>query len=361
MSATSTATIMCTDVVGSTALRVREGDLGAQKLMNHHFELVRAQIESHGGLEVKTVGDGFLLAFRSAAEAVRCAIRLQRALKERNQSRPDDRVDVKVGINIGEVIEQEEDYFGAAVNAAFRIVGEARGGEILVSELLRGVVGATGDFEFVERGEFSLKGFPNPWRLYSVPWAREQADATPVPLAFLFTDSVGSSALALSDGDSALVRRIIAHNALVRSHAAAHSAEIMKFVGDGFLLTFREPENALKCAAAIQRAFAAFRRENPSESVRMRIGAHYGRAIVEAGEVFGRDVYVAASITAAAQPEQILVSAPLRRALQDSNFCFGEPKEAGLRTGSQLLYELVWQGGEPASTSPAGAATPPTS
>ncbi|MCH8994897.1 MAG: AAA family ATPase, partial [Chloroflexi bacterium] len=171
-----TVTVLFTDVVGSTEMRTGRGDASAQRLMRTHFDLVRQQIEQHSGQEVKTLGDGFMVAFGSAMRAVACAVDIQRASYEHNlQQPPDEQVQVRIGLNTGEVVSEEEDFFGAAVNAAARIAAKARGGQILVSETARGVMGRAADVEFVDRGRFRLKGFPERWRLFEVVWQEERA------------------------------------------------------------------------------------------------------------------------------------------------------------------------------------------
>ena len=126
---------------------------------------------------VKTAGDGFMVVFDSARRAVECAVAVQKALAEQNRRHPDQEVHIRIGINTGEAIVEGEDLFGAAVNAAQRIEAKAVGDQILVSEIVRGVVGAFKDIDFVDKGGFRLKGFPERWRLYEVPWQAKAAAA----------------------------------------------------------------------------------------------------------------------------------------------------------------------------------------
>jgi class 3 adenylate cyclase/DNA-binding CsgD family transcriptional regulator/tetratricopeptide (TPR) repeat protein len=174
-----TVTVLFTDVEGSTQLSMRRGDEAAQQILRGQRELVRKQIEEHSGYEVKTMGDGFMVAFASARRAVTCATEIQRALEEHNRRHPDQQLQVRLGLNTGEVIQEEADLFGAAVSAAARIAAKARGGQILVSEAVRAVIGPAQGIDFIECGRFRLKGFPDRWRLYEVVWKREMA--IPVP------------------------------------------------------------------------------------------------------------------------------------------------------------------------------------
>jgi class 3 adenylate cyclase/tetratricopeptide (TPR) repeat protein len=175
-----TVTILFTDVEGSTDLTTRRGDEAAQEVLRGQRELVRQQVETHSGHEVKSIGDGFMVAFASARRAVACAVGIQRALEDHNLRQPlDEQVRVRIGLNTGEVIQEEADLFGAAVNAAARIAAKAKGSQILLSEATRGVMGPTRDVELVDRGRFRLKGFPERWRLFEVVWQEEAPAAAP--------------------------------------------------------------------------------------------------------------------------------------------------------------------------------------
>src|SRR3970040_1577431 len=181
MTSTTTVTVLFTDVVGSTDLRTSRGDAAAQEIMHAHDDLVRQQIEQHSGQEVKSIGDSFMVALDSARKAVDCAVAVQRALEEHNRRSPGQQVQVRVGLNTGEVVQEGDDLFGAAVDAAKRIESKAEGGHILVSEAVRAVIGSVKDLQFVDRGRFRLKGFPERWRLYEVVW-HEEPPATTAPL-----------------------------------------------------------------------------------------------------------------------------------------------------------------------------------
>lgn len=180
-----TVTVLFTDVEGSTDLATRRGDEAAQEILRAQRELVRQQVERHSGHEVKSLGDGFMVAFASARRAVACAVGIQRALEEHNRRQtPEQQVRVRIGLNTGEVIQEEADLFGEAVNAAARIAAKAKGGQILVSETVRGVMGRVKGVELVDRGRFRLKGFPERWRLFEVIW-QEATAATLAPRPLL--------------------------------------------------------------------------------------------------------------------------------------------------------------------------------
>jgi len=168
-----TITILFTDVEGSTDLTTRRGDDVAHAILRAQRELVRQQVGQHSGCKVKSIGDGFMVAFGAARRAVACAVGIQRALEQHNRQHPDQQVQVRIGLNTGEAIREEADLFGEAVNAAARVAAKAKGGQILISEAVRAVLGRPKNVELVDRGRFRLKGFPERWRLYELVWQEE--------------------------------------------------------------------------------------------------------------------------------------------------------------------------------------------
>jgi class 3 adenylate cyclase len=161
-------TILFTDVEGSTTLTQRLGDAKARELLREHERIVREAIKSHGGSEVKTMGDGFMASFSSATKALECTIAMQRAFAQHNES-AEEPIKVRVGLNAGEPIAEDDDLFGTAVNLAARIAAKAEGGEILTSDTVRGLV-AGKKFLFSDRGETAMRGFEDPVRLYELSW-----------------------------------------------------------------------------------------------------------------------------------------------------------------------------------------------
>jgi class 3 adenylate cyclase/DNA-binding CsgD family transcriptional regulator len=143
--------ILFTDLVGWTELGDRVGDDVAHALRRDHFQAVRDALEAHRGREVKTAGDSVMATFRSAVDAVRCALAIQDAVR----STP---LQVRVGVHAGEPIADEGDVFGTAVNLASRLCGAAAPGQVLVSEVTRSLVGRRGAFQFEAVGPLSLKG-----------------------------------------------------------------------------------------------------------------------------------------------------------------------------------------------------------
>ncbi len=166
-------TILFTDVEGSTPLTERLGDAKARELLREHERIVREALAAHGGSEVKAMGDGFMASFSSAAKALECAIAIQGAFAERNES-AEEAIKVRIGLNAGEPIAEDDpggrgDLFGTAVNMAARIAAKADAGEILASNVVRELV-AGKEFLFNDRGDTELRGFEDPVRLFEVRW-----------------------------------------------------------------------------------------------------------------------------------------------------------------------------------------------
>ena len=166
-------TILFTDMEGSTAITQRLGDARAMELLRTHDTIIRDALKARGGSEVKHTGDGIMASFASVVGAVECAIAIQRAFAEHNET-AEEPIRVRIGLNAGEPIAEDDDLFGTAVNEAARITATAKGGEILVSNVVRELAKGK-DFLFADRGETSLKGFDEPVRLYEVRWREESS------------------------------------------------------------------------------------------------------------------------------------------------------------------------------------------
>jgi class 3 adenylate cyclase len=164
-----TVTLLFTDIVDSTPLTETLGDQRWVELLREHNAIVRRQIATHDGYEVKTEGDGFMVAFGSARRALQCAIDIQRAFAERNTS-AEHPVDVRAGLHTGEVIRDAGDFYGRHVNLAARIMGRARGSEILVSSLLHDLAAGGGEITFGDPRDLELKGIAETQRVYAVEW-----------------------------------------------------------------------------------------------------------------------------------------------------------------------------------------------
>lgn len=150
-------TFLFTDVVGSTALLDRLGDHVAHVFRRRHFALLRGAIGEHAGTEVKSLGDGLMVVFADARSAVACAVAMQRAVAACR-----DPMTLRIGIDIGEAVREQDDFFGRPVVVARRLCDVAQGGQVVVSEAVHRLVGPPSAHAFEPLGALALKGLSDP-------------------------------------------------------------------------------------------------------------------------------------------------------------------------------------------------------
>jgi len=154
------ATVLFTDIVGSTEQASALGDRSWKDLLENHDRAVERQLRRYGGLLVKETGDGVLAIFDGPARAVQCAGAVREALQQLG-------LEIRAGLHTGEIEHRGDDVSGLAVHLAQRVQGRAEPGEILVSRTLVDLV-AGSDLRFEDKGEHELRGVPGPWRLFAV-------------------------------------------------------------------------------------------------------------------------------------------------------------------------------------------------
>ena len=160
--------ILFSDIEESTALNERVGDRAWVKLIGEHDKLVRKLVKQRSGHVVKSQGDGFMIAFAHAEEAVRCGIDMQDALQKDAERKRHNRLRVRIGVHMGRSVRRGDDLFGRNVAMAARVAAEADGGEILVSETVREALSDCEDLSFDDGRDADLKGFAGTHRLYAV-------------------------------------------------------------------------------------------------------------------------------------------------------------------------------------------------
>jgi len=174
------AAIMFTDMVGYTALGQRDESLSLA-LVDEQRKLLRPIFNRHNGREVKTLGDAFLVEFPSALAAVRCAYDIQRAAREFNISMPEEnRVHLRVGVHLGEVVESEGDISGDAVNVASRIEPLSDDGGVCITRQVYDHVQNKFELPMKSLGTPPLKNVGVPIEVYKMvlPWEKEQKNIT---------------------------------------------------------------------------------------------------------------------------------------------------------------------------------------
>jgi class 3 adenylate cyclase len=184
MAETQQVTVVFTDLVGSTELASRLDPDVADQLRETHFALLRGAIGVNGGTEVKNLGDGLMVVFTITSGALNGAVGMQQAIEHYNR-RATEPLSLRIGLSLGEVTEDDGDYFGDAVVEAARLCAKANGGQILATQLVQLAAGRRAKHEFVSLGELEFKGLPDPVATVEVGWTpaevREGDGVIPLP------------------------------------------------------------------------------------------------------------------------------------------------------------------------------------
>ncbi|HEV8623086.1 MAG TPA: AAA family ATPase [Acidimicrobiia bacterium] len=175
-------TILFTDLVGSTELLARAGDERVQRIFRAHHDLLAQAAVAHRGQEVKWLGDGLMVAFPSAADAVRCAVVMQQA-----SHRPikGERLSIRVGLNAGEVLQEAADYFGLPVVVARRLCDQAEPGQILCTQVVTELLSGQHHFSFRDLGAMEFKGISQPMPSFAVCYEFDAARSLPAQIPFV--------------------------------------------------------------------------------------------------------------------------------------------------------------------------------
>jgi hypothetical protein len=154
------ATVLFTDIVGSSEIAAELGDRRWHVLLARHNAIVRQALRRRGGKEIDNAGDGFFAAFDDQADAIRCACEISDAVRDLG-------IDIRAGLHVGQSEIVGKKLGGTSIHIASRVMSEAAGGEVLVSGVMRDLVAGSG-FAFEDRGFHRLKGIPAEWRLYAI-------------------------------------------------------------------------------------------------------------------------------------------------------------------------------------------------
>ena len=165
-------TVLFTDIAGSTAMTQQFGDAGAQEIVRAHNRIVREALTMYAGKEVKHTGDGIMASFTRTSDSIGASIQIQRETDQYTTATPEKPLHIKIGINAGEPIAEDNDLFGTTVQMSARIVDKAKADQIFVSEIVKGIC-AGKSFNFVNRGTYRMKGFDTDPILYEVMWREE--------------------------------------------------------------------------------------------------------------------------------------------------------------------------------------------
>lgn len=161
------ATVMFTDIVDSTQLIDRVGETAAHEIRQRHFLLLRNVAEKRGGRVVKNLGDGLMVIFAKAPQAIACASEMQRQV-----AGDDDQLELRVGLHAGELLRDGNDFFGSTVIIARRLCDSAAANQTIVSSDTRALAAGAGDEAFVSLGALDLKGLGTPVEAESLIWSK---------------------------------------------------------------------------------------------------------------------------------------------------------------------------------------------
>jgi class 3 adenylate cyclase len=175
-SSSGTIAVMFTDIVGSTALTQQHGDAAAQEVVRRHNRIVRQALTTYQGREVKHTGDGIMASFANVANSVEAGIFILRKVTQENATSKIP-LGLKIGINAGEPIVEDDDLFGTTVQLSARICDKATNHQILVSETVKGICQGKAALSFAARGTREMKGFKEPIPLYEAIWQESSAEA----------------------------------------------------------------------------------------------------------------------------------------------------------------------------------------
>jgi len=180
------ASIVITDLVGSTGLASRVGPAQADRLRREHFGVLREAIDACEGREVKNLGDGLMVAFASSSGAVGCAVRMQQLMERRNRA-ADEQLHLRIGVGAGEATVEGGDYFGMPTIEAARLCDKAPTDGILASPTARMTASGRDGLSFASAGMLELKGLPEPVEAFAVGWeplgVEEVVGGSPLPTA----------------------------------------------------------------------------------------------------------------------------------------------------------------------------------
>src|SRR6266404_5031774 len=178
------AAILAADIAGYSRLMGADEEGTLARLKAHRRELIDPKIAEHRGRIVKTTGDGLLVEFASPVEAVRCAGEIQKAMREREGSLPEDRrIEIRVGINLGDVIIDEDDVYGEGVNIAARLEALADPGSVVISSAVFEQVRDRVPDSFEDLGDQQVKNIARPVRLYRLAQLPIPTPASPMAMS----------------------------------------------------------------------------------------------------------------------------------------------------------------------------------
>lgn len=338
--------ILAADVAGSSRLMGIDEEGTLAKLKSVRKALFDPKVFEHRGHVVKNTGDGALAEFASVVDAVRCAVEIQRGIAEQNIDVPQaERIELRIGIHLGDIVVDESDIYGDGVNIAARLEGIAEPGGVSISDDAYRQIRGKVDFIFEDIGWRSLKNIANPmrvWRIRDSGTARSVAPRTSRMTrrlaAILVADVDSFTSLVKANETDALERLGALRYEIIEPNITQHAGRLVRVTGDGFLAEFPSAVQAVACAIAIQaeteRVAAAF---DDNAKMRLRVGVHVGEVMVEGEDLAGESVYIASRLENITVPGGISISRAVHDQVRDRiNACFDDKGEIPLKNVVRL-------------------------
>jgi len=335
------AAILAADVAGSSRLMGVDEEGTLAKLKSLRRALFDPKVVEHHGRVVKNTGDGALAEFASVVDAVRCAVEIQRGRAEKNTDvSRGERIELRIGIHLGDIIVDENDIYGDGVNVAVRLEGIAEPGGVSISDDAYRQIRGKVDFIVEDIGWRSLKNIANPmrvWRIQISGAARSVAPRTSRMTrrlaAILVADVAGFTSLVKADETDALERLGALRYEIIEPNITRHAGRLVRVTGDGFLAEFPSAVQAVACAIAIQAETEQVAAPlNDNVKMRLRVGVHAGEVMVEGEDLAGESVYIASRLESITVPGGISISRAVHDQVRDRiNVCFDDKGEIPLK------------------------------
>jgi len=286
----ATATVLFTDLVGSTELRGRLGEEAADELRRVHDRLLTDAVERNGGRVLKGLGDGIMASFTGAADAVAAAVAVQQAVDRLNRSgKAASPLAVRVGLSAGDVTFEDDDVHGTPVVEAARLCAAADGGAILAAEVVRILSGSVGGHTYVTVGPLELKGLDHPVHAVQVVWEPAATASLPIPplltdlgRVFVGRDTEFERIKLRWKEVAAGERRVVlfaGEPGIGKTRLAAEVAASIHDEGDGVVLAGRCDEDLGVPYQPFVEALRHFLDHTPSEQLRDRLGRYGGELV----------------------------------------------------------------------------------
>ena len=342
------AAILMADIVGFSRLMGEDevGTLDAVKVL--WKEQFGPRVTEHHGRVVKLMGDAALVEFPSVVDAVRCAIATQRDAAERNAAvPPGERIEMRIGINLGDIISEGDDIYGDGVNVAARMEKLAEPGGVALSATAHEHAVGKVDFDFRDGGEHELKNIAKPVRVYL--WSEERRLA-----AMLVANVAGFSQLMGRDETGTLAAVKGLWKELFGPRVTEHGGQFVKQAEEGVWVEFPSVVDAVGCAIAAQRDSAERNSGAPKDRrIELQIGVHLGEVIIADEGIHGDGVTVADQVGQFADPGGIALSATAYEdAAAKVDVGFDDGGEHELKDISEPVRVYLWSNGGPVDHQP---------